>query len=181
MYSRCSGRRIPQHAAVNETICRALVSGGVPTVLEPVDVCHDNGKRPDGMTLIPWRRRLLLVWDFTCSDTLAPSNLSTSFSGASRMANSPEASKARKYSTMAPNFHLSPLCVETFGAWGSSVHLVVWQIGSSVMEQTEDNMACQFLIQKISIDVQCGNAAAVMATMPSSQDWVEFIALPTEC
>ena len=36
---RHSGDRIPWHTAVNETICRALVSGGVPAVLEPVDVC----------------------------------------------------------------------------------------------------------------------------------------------
>ena len=36
---RRSGGRIPRHAAVNETICHALVSGGVPAALEPVDVC----------------------------------------------------------------------------------------------------------------------------------------------
>ena len=51
---RCSGSHIPHHAAVNETVHRALVSGGVPAVLEPVGVCHDDGKRPDGMSLIPW-------------------------------------------------------------------------------------------------------------------------------
>ena len=44
----------------NETIRRALVSGGVPAVLEPVGVCRDDGKRPDGMSLIPWRRGLPL-------------------------------------------------------------------------------------------------------------------------
>ena len=31
---------IPRHAAVNETIRHALVSGGVPAVLEPVGVCR---------------------------------------------------------------------------------------------------------------------------------------------
>jgi len=69
---RRSGGCIPRHAAVNETVCRALVSGGMPAVLEPVGVCHDDGKRPDGMALIPWRQGLPLLWDFTCSDTLAP-------------------------------------------------------------------------------------------------------------
>jgi len=44
------------------------------------------------------------------------------------------------------------------------------------MEQTE---VSQFLIQKIAIDVQRGNAASVMARIPSSQDWAEFISLPT--
>jgi len=41
--------------------------------------------------------------------------------------------------------------------------------------------ATQFLIQKIAIDVQLGNAASVMATIPLSQDWVEFISLPLVC
>ena len=36
---RRSGGRKPRHQAANETIRRALVSGGVPSVLEPVCVC----------------------------------------------------------------------------------------------------------------------------------------------
>jgi len=84
---RHSGGCIPWHAAVNESVRRALVSGGVPAVLEPMSVCHDDGKRPDGMPLIPWRQGLPLLWDFTCSDTLAPSKVSR---GAIRLANSAE-------------------------------------------------------------------------------------------
>ena len=37
------------------------------------------------------------------------------------------------------------------------------------MEQPGDNRATQFLIHKVAIDVQCGNAATVMATIPSSR------------
>ena len=67
-----SGGHLPHHASVNETIHCALVSGGVPAVLEPVGVCCDDGKQPDGMSLIPWWRGLPLVWDFTFSDTFGP-------------------------------------------------------------------------------------------------------------
>ena len=81
---RRSGGRLPRHASVNETIPRALVSDGVPAVLEPVGVYRDDGKRPDGMSLIPWRRGLPLLWDFACSDTLAPSHLATSVRGVGR-------------------------------------------------------------------------------------------------
>ena len=45
------------------------VSGVVPAVFEPVGVCRDDGKQPDVMSPIPWWRGLLLLWDFTCSDT----------------------------------------------------------------------------------------------------------------
>ena len=93
---RCNEGRIPRHAAVNKTIHHALVSGSV------VGVCHNDGKRPDGMSSIPWSRGLPLLWDITCSDTLSPSNLSTSASGASRLANSAESAKFRKYSSLTP-------------------------------------------------------------------------------
>ena len=39
------------------------------------------------------------------------------------------------------------------------------------MEQSGDNRATQFFIQKVAIDVQRGNAASVIATIPSTQDW----------
>ena len=45
------------------------------------------------------------------------------------------------------------------------------------MEQSRDNRTSQFLIQKIAIDVQDGNATAVMAMISSLQKWAEFIAL----
>jgi len=122
-----------------------------------------------------------MLWDFTCSDTLAPSNVSTSSRGASRLANSAESAKIKKYSSLTTTFHFSPLCVETLGAWGPCVHLLVRRIGSRVMGQTGDNRATQFLIQKIAIDIQWGIAASVMATIPLSHDWAEFISLPLVC
>jgi len=130
---RRSGGRILRNSAVNETVRRALVSGGVPTVLEPVGVCRDDGKRPNGMSLIPWRQGLPLLWDFTCSDTLAPSNVSTFSRGTSQLANCAESAKIKKYSSLTTTFHFSPLCVETLGAWGSCAR------SSRVMGQTGDN------------------------------------------
>ena len=47
------------------------------------------------------------------------------------------------------------------------------------MEQSNDNRATQFLIQKVAINVQCGNTASVMATVPSTLDLAEFASLPT--
>ena len=131
------------------------------------------------MSLIPWSQGLPLLWDFTYSDTLVRSNLSTSASGANQLANTAESAKFRKYSSLIPSLHFSPMCVETLGAWGTCAHSLVRQIGSWVMEQSGDNRATQFLIRRIAIDVQRENAASVMATIPSSQDWAEFAFLPT--
>ena len=73
---RKSGGHILRHQAANETLRRALVSGGVPSILEPVGVCRADAKRPDGMTLIPWKGGRSLLWDFTSCDTLAQSHKS---------------------------------------------------------------------------------------------------------
>jgi len=87
------------------------------------------------------------------------------------LANSAESAK---YSSLIPLFYFSPLCVETLGAQRSYADSLVRWIGSQVMEQPGDNRATQFLIQKVTIDVQCGNAASVMASIPSTKDWAKF-------
>ena len=70
---RKSGGRIPRHQAANETLRRALVSGGIPSILEPVGVCQEDAKMADGMTLIPWEGCHSLLWNFTSCDTLVQS------------------------------------------------------------------------------------------------------------
>ena len=67
-----------RHHAANETIRRALVSGGVLSVLEPMSVCREDTKRPDGITLIPRECGRSLLWDFTGFDTVILSNLHVS-------------------------------------------------------------------------------------------------------
>lgn len=48
--SRCAGR-FPRHYALNDIVPRALVSTGVPCVLEPSGLSRSDGKRPDGFFL----------------------------------------------------------------------------------------------------------------------------------
>jgi hypothetical protein len=58
---RRSSGRFPGHHALNDILRRALVSAGVPSIWEPVGVCGSDGKRPDGMTQIPWKEGKCLV------------------------------------------------------------------------------------------------------------------------
>jgi hypothetical protein len=45
----------------------------VNSTLEPNELSRDDGKRPDGMNLVPWIKGQSLVWDVTVVDTLADS------------------------------------------------------------------------------------------------------------
>ncbi|CAF4777696.1 unnamed protein product [Pieris macdunnoughi] len=37
-----------------------------PVILEPTGIAADNGKQPDGLSLIPWRMGWASEWDATC-------------------------------------------------------------------------------------------------------------------
>jgi hypothetical protein len=50
-----------------------LTSIHVNSTLEPNGLSQNDGKRPDGMTLVPWIKGQPLVWDVTVVDTLADS------------------------------------------------------------------------------------------------------------
>jgi len=43
----------PFHQALNDVVCRAFISAGIPASKEPAGPCTLDGKRPDGLSLIP--------------------------------------------------------------------------------------------------------------------------------
>ena len=72
--------RITRHHALNDIISRAFASAKIPVMKEPSGLFRNDGKRPDGLTLIPWHRALSswqrglsLTWDVTVVTTLADS------------------------------------------------------------------------------------------------------------
>ena len=113
-----SAGRISRHASLNDILRRAFASARVPAVLEPVGLSRSDGKRPDGMTLVPWKLGRPLVWDATCVDTLAPSHLPTTSLRPGAAAASAESLKRRKYADLSETYMFVPFSVETLGPWG---------------------------------------------------------------
>jgi len=62
--------RITRLHALNDIISRAFASAKIPVTKEPSGLFRSDGKRPDGLTLIPWQRGLFLTWDVTVATTL---------------------------------------------------------------------------------------------------------------
>ena len=56
------------------------MSAKVPSRLDLAGLRGSDGKRPDGMTTIPWSRGWLLVWDATCCDVFAASHIGAAVS-----------------------------------------------------------------------------------------------------
>ncbi|KAI5636353.1 hypothetical protein NE865_10937 [Phthorimaea operculella] len=160
---RCAGR-IPRHQAINDIVRRALVSAGVPCVLEPPGLSRTDGKRPDGLTLIPWQRGRCLLWDVTCVSTYAASHLQGSVRAAGSAAEKAAGLKHAKYTDLELAYDFVPLAVETAGAWGSEAIKFVKEVGRRMRERRCDPRAGYFLAQQISLAIQRGNAAGIMGT-----------------
>jgi hypothetical protein len=105
------------HICNNEDLKRAFSSANIPCILEPTGVLRDDGKRPDGITIIPWKKGKSLVWDVTCTDTLAPSHLSESSISPKSAANLAAVLNKRKYKSLSDNYFFVAFAVETLGPW----------------------------------------------------------------
>lgn len=165
-----SAGRLSRHACLNDIIRRALVSVHVPAVLEPNGLARDDGKRPDGMTLVPWRLGRPLVWDSTCVDTLAMSHVTTTCQKPGGAAANAETAKRRKYLSLGDNYIFVPFAVETLGPWGPEAHQLFSLIKKKLIRISCDPRAGAFLGQRISIAVQRGNAASILGSFPPMRD-----------
>jgi len=65
----------------------------VPAVKEPQGLSQDDGKRPDGLTLVPWQSGRSAMWDVMVVHTLAASYVSQS---AAQAASAATAASERK-------------------------------------------------------------------------------------
>ena len=71
-----SASKHARHNVINDLIARALTLADIPCVKEHQDLSRSDGKRPDGMTLTPWKTGKYALWDFTVMDTVAQSYVS---------------------------------------------------------------------------------------------------------
>jgi hypothetical protein len=167
---RKSAGRHMRHNAVNDLIKRALMSANIPAMLEPNSLCRDDGKRPDGLTVLPWANGRCLVWDFTCPDTLAASHLNRAVLSPGAVANDAENHKMTKYSSLSAQYDFRPIAVETLGAPGDEALTFFRDLGQRIAAATAEPRSFQFLMQRVSVAVQRGNAACIVGTVQAS-DW----------
>ena len=114
--------RFHRHAALNDIIYRSLSSAGIPACLEPSGLSRSDGKRPDGLTLIPWERGRSMVWDVTVPDSTAQSYRSIAVSGSGSVAAQAETKKSSKYVHLSTSYTFFPVAIESLGALGSVFH-----------------------------------------------------------
>ena len=100
---------------MNDILWRSIKRAKIPAVKEPVSLVRQDGKRPDGVTLLPWARGKPLAWDITVPDTYAKSHLQDTACRPGAAANKAAANKSSKYCDRAGTHLFFPVAIETAG------------------------------------------------------------------
>ncbi|CAG9087357.1 unnamed protein product [Plutella xylostella] len=159
--TRCAGR-FPRHHALNDIIRRALVIANIPCTLEPPGLCRLDGKRPDGLTLVPWERGRCLLWDATCVSTFAASHINGTIRQAGSAAKNAARHKHTKYNSLKATYIFIPVAFETTGVWGEEAKRFIKEIARRLIERGQDRRCLAYLTQRLSLAIQRGNAASIM-------------------
>ena len=113
---------------------------------------------------MPWKDGKSLVWDATCPDTLAPSYTAMATNEAGAVADLVEKKKRRIYTDLEPTHHFVPIGIETLGVFGPGAKSFFVDLGHRLRETNSDSLS---YTQRISVAVQRGNAASILAASGS--------------
>ena len=139
---------------------RDLTIAGVPSTKEPSGMSRTDGKRPGGLTLIPWQRGKSPAWDVTVVNTIADSYISAAPLSPASVADMAAEWKILKYSTLPANIIFQPVAFETLGPINQSGVDFISEIGRRLEQASGDARECCFLFQRLSITVQRFNFVA---------------------
>ena len=104
--------------------------------LSPTGLFRTDGKRPDGLTLVPWQSGKALCWDVTVTCPLADSYVHVA--GAAREAGSAaelaSARKEDKYSSIDGRYLFKPIAIETLGVYSTSARQLLSDLGRKISQ-----------------------------------------------
>jgi hypothetical protein len=158
-----------RHADLNQTIHQSLSSINASSLLEPQGLFRDDGKkRPDGITYTAWEKGRALVWDATCADSLAASNMIGRSKQPGMASEKAAARKHSKYSKIKSSYHFVAFAVESLGPWSKEAVDLLNKIGSNLIRITGEPKARNYLFQRTSLAIQRGNAMCILSSIPKS-------------
>ena len=140
-----------RHHELNKIIYRALTRASTLSVLEPPGLSRTDGKRPDGLTLIPWQRRKSVTRDVTVTDTVFDSYLILTSAKAGGAAENTAIRKEDKYVDLQKTYTFVPLAFETLEPINVKGVEFLQELGRRLAAISDDNRQTSFLFQRISI------------------------------
>lgn len=140
----------------NKLISEAPNSDGFPNILEPKGLYWIYGKRPEGLSLIPWNHGKALLWDVTVVNTLAPSYINLSSKLLDSVAYQAERRKYNLYVPLEVNHVFTPIAFESLGCMSPDSKVLIQLLGKYMVENTGERKSLNYLLERISIAIQLG-------------------------
>jgi len=126
------------------------LDAGIPVTM---GLTRLDGKRTDGLTLIPWHGGKPLTWDVTVVCTLAASYLSSSARSAGAAADLAASRKEAKYTSLTNSYIFQPIAVESHGAFSASALSFLTTLGERLTGTYGDLREMTYLFQRLSVIV----------------------------
>ena len=160
---RSQGRSV-RHYQLNDLIFRSLIRAGVMAVKEPLGLSKVSCIRPDGATLTSWKSGKKLAWDVTVRDTLCKSYVPLTAVCAGAAAEVADNSKQEKYDLLSNEYCFCAIACETLGPINSDGLDFLYDLAKKLSTVSGDPRERAFLMQRISMLIQRGNAVAFAGT-----------------
>ena len=75
-----------------------------------------------------------------------------------------ESRKKAKYGSLDPAYSFTPIAIESSGACGPLIMEFLRDFGNCVRQATSEESSFMYLLQRLSVAIQGGNAASVLGT-----------------
>ena len=135
-------------------------------ITEPSGQERQDGKRPDGLSLISWHGGRLLVWDVTAVSPLAASYVDRAATDASTVVDMAATRKTETYLTLSSAYRFEPIAVENLGVFSFTTLNFISQLCRRICVHTGDVRETLYVFQRSSIMLQCFNSVLLHDTLP---------------
>jgi hypothetical protein len=131
------------------------MSAEIPSKLEPTSLIRQNERRPDGMSLSPWKNSGGVWLGISLVQKLLRPAISKLLStDLVLLLAEVECKKSTKDTGLMPTFRFVPIAVETLGALGDGDDELMHDLGGRISEVTGKHQATEFLLQKLGVVIQ---------------------------
>ena len=137
----------------------------VPSTKERAGLLRGDGKRPDGLTLVPWQSGRSLTWDVTVVDTLASSYTPMTSVTPCEAAEAAATRKRAKYAEIIQSHIFVPIAIETLGPINMGDQRFLDSLGECLSSVSGDPRETTFLYQRLSVLIQIFNSVAFRGTL----------------